>query len=181
MMSRSIVRRLAVVLAATAAGAIGGLLLARNRTGPPARSLHDFMIGFAQLGFSPPMVFSVVVWLAFSLYWSSVARNAAPIQSSESWGARKIHEVLIGVSQLLVLIPIPGLRARFLPATPPVIAIGVIVQLASLALAVWSRQVLGRNWSAGVATKVDHQLVRSGPYRLIRHPIYTAVLGLYVG
>jgi len=56
-MNRNSLRRLGVVVVATAAGAIGGLLLGRNRTGPPARSLHDFMMGFEQLGFSPPMDF----------------------------------------------------------------------------------------------------------------------------
>jgi protein-S-isoprenylcysteine O-methyltransferase Ste14 len=41
--------------------------------------------------------------------------------------------------------------------------------------------MLGRHWSGAVTAKVDHELVRSGPYRRIRHPIYTGVIGMYVG
>ena len=44
-----------------------------------------------------------------------------------------------------------------------------------------ARKHLGRNWSAEIASKVDHQLIKSGPYRLIRHPIYTGMLGMFVG
>jgi hypothetical protein len=84
MMSRSVVRRVSIVLAATAGGAIAGALLNRNRAGPPARSFDDFTVGFEQLGLSPAMVFSLGLWLAFSVYWSVAVRNAAPIQSSES-------------------------------------------------------------------------------------------------
>jgi protein-S-isoprenylcysteine O-methyltransferase Ste14 len=48
-------------------------------------------------------------------------------------------------------------------------------------LAIWARRHLGRNWSATVRIAEDHQLVRSGPYRLLRHPIYTAMLGMFLG
>jgi protein-S-isoprenylcysteine O-methyltransferase Ste14 len=44
-----------------------------------------------------------------------------------------------------------------------------------------ARRRLGRNWSGAIAANVDHQLVRSGPYRLVRHPIYGAILGMYLG
>ena len=40
---------------------------------------------------------------------------------------------------------------------------------------------LGRNWSGAVAIKVDHELIKTGPYRLVRHPIYTAMIGMYLG
>jgi protein-S-isoprenylcysteine O-methyltransferase Ste14 len=40
---------------------------------------------------------------------------------------------------------------------------------------------LGRNWSSEVMIKADHQLIRTGPYRVVRHPIYTAILGLAIG
>jgi protein-S-isoprenylcysteine O-methyltransferase Ste14 len=50
-----------------------------------------------------------------------------------------------------------------------------------LALAIWSRRCLGRYWSGKITIKVEHRLVRSGPYRVVRHPIYTALLSLYAG
>ncbi len=45
----------------------------------------------------------------------------------------------------------------------------------------WARRHLGANWSGEITIKVDHRLVRTGPYRKIRHPIYTAMLGMFVG
>src|SRR5205823_5706526 len=49
------------------------------------------------------------------------------------------------------------------------------------ALDVWAMRCLGRNWSGAVTIKVGHELVRTGPYRWVRHPIYTAMLGMYLG
>jgi protein-S-isoprenylcysteine O-methyltransferase Ste14 len=48
-------------------------------------------------------------------------------------------------------------------------------------LAVWARRLLGRNWSGRITLKVEHELVRSGPYRVVRHPIYTGLLAMYAG
>ncbi len=75
----------------------------------------------------------------------------------------------------------PGLGGRFVPNTPLVHTIGVIIQAAFLSFAIWARRTLGRNWSGNVTVKVDHELVRTGPYRRIRHPIYTAMFGMYAG
>jgi protein-S-isoprenylcysteine O-methyltransferase Ste14 len=61
------------------------------------------------------------------------------------------------------------------------VALGALVQSASLLLAVWARRHLGSNWSASVRIAEDHQLIRTGPYRVLRHPIYTAMLGMFLG
>jgi protein-S-isoprenylcysteine O-methyltransferase Ste14 len=52
---------------------------------------------------------------------------------------------------------------------------------AATLLHVWRACISGGNWSSEVMIKTDHQLVRYGPYRLVRHPIYTAILGLAFG
>ncbi len=48
-------------------------------------------------------------------------------------------------------------------------------------LAIAARRTLGRNWSGAITEKTDHELIRSGPYRLVRHPIYTAIIGMFLG
>jgi protein-S-isoprenylcysteine O-methyltransferase Ste14 len=79
-------------------------------------------------------------------------------------------------------LPVPGLTGWFLQwRLHFLVAAGAIVQAGFLLLAVWARRHLGRNWSAEVRIAVDHQLVRTGPYRLLRHPIYTAMLGMFLG
>ena len=60
--------------------------------------------------------------------------------------------------------------------SPILQAVGVILFLSGLALAVWARVHLGRNWGMPMTAKDDPELVTSGPYRLIRHPIYSGIL-----
>ena len=59
--------------------------------------------------------------------------------------------------------------------------LGLIMVAAGIAFAVWARHYLGRNWSGTVTVKQDHELIRSGPYRLVRHPIYTGLLLAILG
>ena len=61
---------------------------------------------------------------------------------------------------------------NFAPVNPVVSCIGVIICVASMAFFIWARQCLGRNWSQTVSAKEGHELVTSGPYRYIRHPMY---------
>jgi len=127
------------------------------------------------------MSLSAALWILFILYWGAAAKNAAPTQSAESPASRAVHTRLLNLSLLLLFLPMPGLRARYLPMTRVIAGGGLVVQALALLLAVWARRHLGRNWSGAVTVAVDHQLVRSGPYRVLRHPIYTAMLGMYVG
>jgi protein-S-isoprenylcysteine O-methyltransferase Ste14 len=130
--------------------------------------------------FSPTRV-SALLWLGFTVYWARSAKNASTARSSESIKSRQVHVLLLNGSLLLLLIPFPGLTGRFEPDTPMLAALGAVIQSAFLAFAIWARRHLGRNWSGEVTVKVDHQLVQSGPYRFVRHPIYTAMAGMYAG
>jgi protein-S-isoprenylcysteine O-methyltransferase Ste14 len=58
---------------------------------------------------------------------------------------------------------------------------GLIVVAAGLAFAVWARLQLGRNWSGHVTLTQDHELIRSGPYDLARHPIYSGMMAAMLG
>ena len=84
-------------------------------------------------------------------------------------------------SLVLLFFPVPGLRGRFLPSSDVLAIIGLTIQAAFCLFAFWARRHLGRNWSGAVTIAKDHKLIRSGPYRRIRHPIYTAMLGMYTG
>jgi protein-S-isoprenylcysteine O-methyltransferase Ste14 len=125
---------------------------------------------------------SLVLWLVFSGYWSIAGRNAAPAATSESRASTVVHQVLLNGSLILLFWEAPGLSGWFLPRRWHfLVPVGVIVQVGFMLLAVWARRHLGRNWSAEVRGASDHQLVRTGPYRLLRHPIYTAMLGMFLG
>ena len=135
----------------------------------------------ASLQMPIPMKLSLVLWLVFSIYWAVESRKSAPTQTSESRWSRRWHLLLLNGSLLLLVLRVPGLTARFLPASNALVAAGLAIQAAFLLLAVSARRHLGSNWSGEVRIAAEHQLVRSGPYRFIRHPIYTAMIGMYCG
>jgi len=65
---------------------------------------------------------------------------------------------------------------RFVPDSEVTRGLGFALTLCGIAMAVWARIHLGRYWSDKVEVKVDHKLIRSGPYAHLRHPIYSGVL-----
>ncbi len=130
---------------------------------------------------SIPMWISAALWIAFIAYWSAMARHAATPVRAESRESRRVHERLLNGGLLLLLLPIPFLRGRVVPRSAAIIVTGFAVQIGCGLLGVWARRHLGRYWSGAISTVADHQLVRSGPYRVLRHPIYTAWLGVAVG
>ena len=138
--------------------------------------------GWSQMiGHAWPLYVSVSLWVAFSLYWGAAARTESSVRRAESRGSRSFHLLLLNGSMLLIYISLPGLSGRFVPDTPIVHVVGIAIQATFFLFAVWARRNLGRNWSGDVTVKVDHELVRTGPYRRIRHPIYTAMFGMYAG
>ena len=128
-----------------------------------------------------PMWVSAVGWIGFSVYWGVAARNSAEAKDSESAESRRAHVLLTNGGQLLLFAALPGLRQRFLPVSAAWVPAGLAMLAASIALAIWARRHLGRNWSGRIEIKMDHELVRTGPYRVFRHPIYTGVVGMCVG
>ncbi len=74
-----------------------------------------------------------------------------------------------------------SLSARFVPATAGWQELGAALNVAGCAIAIWSRFYLGRNWSATVTVKEDHESIRSGPYSVARHPIYSGFLLAILG
>ena len=165
-------KRLARIGYAAAIGAVAGALLTHSHL--------RHTIGKA-LALSNGMRASLVLWMIFSIYWSIASKESAATKSSESWWSRQLHLVIVNVALVMLVLPIPGLTQRFLPDSFALIVAGLAIQAAFILLAVWARRHLGSNWSGEVRIAREHQLVRTGPYRWVRHPIYTAVLGMYCG
>jgi protein-S-isoprenylcysteine O-methyltransferase Ste14 len=130
---------------------------------------------------SAAMKWSIGMMVAFSIYWTIAAKDQAPTHTSESVLSRQFHLWLINLALLMIMLPIPGLRWRLLPGTFSWHAAGLALQAASTLLAVWARRHLGTNWSGEVRIASGHRLVRTGPYAVVRHPIYTALAGMYAG
>jgi protein-S-isoprenylcysteine O-methyltransferase Ste14 len=73
------------------------------------------------------------------------------------------------------------LGRRFLPVSDAIGETGFRITVIGVALAIWARSNLGENWSATVTLTEGHELIRSGPYRHIRHPIYSGMLAAFSG
>ena len=68
------------------------------------------------------------------------------------------------------------LNYRFLPNVPAMWGAGLLLTALGIGISIWARLSLGSNWSGAVTLKDDHELIRRGLYRWIRHPIYTGIL-----
>jgi len=160
------------ILIGAGCGAIAGAFVVRSSTAVQGLRTDNLV---------QPLWVSMALVVGFSLYWTAAAKNSAPVKSSEHWASTALHQLLINVALLLLFLRIPGLTGRWLPSSPFLAPVGIAIQAGATLLAIWARRHLGRNWSAEVSAKVDHQLIRSGPYKMLRHPIYTAMFGIYSG
>ena len=119
------------------------------------------------------------IWGAWLLYWWFSSRDVKATRRRESAASRLMHLGPMVVAATILFAPalgVPLLDARFLPHTPWAFRVGTAVTVGGLAFTIWARRHLGRNWSAIVTLKQGHELVTSGPYALVRHPIYTGLL-----
>ena len=119
-------------------------------------------------------------WGAFSVYWDIAAKNSARAKSSETRASRRLHVFLANAAVIMIAAPIQGL-GRFLPVSSLPMTVGLGLEMAGLGLAIWARRHLGRNWSGEITIKDEHQLIKTGPYKYLRHPIYTGLLMMYAG
>jgi protein-S-isoprenylcysteine O-methyltransferase Ste14 len=119
------------------------------------------------------------LWILFGLYWLVSALKVKKTKRRETWVQRFRYVLPLVVAFYLLSrreAHYRWLGARFLPASDVAAWIGVLLTAAGVAIAFWARYHLGANWSGVVTLKEDHELIRTGPYRAIRHPIYTGIL-----
>jgi protein-S-isoprenylcysteine O-methyltransferase Ste14 len=119
------------------------------------------------------------LWLSWAVYWLARSRDVKRTVRREPLVSRLLHVVPLILALLLVAAPsIPGwvLCERVLPLAAWPFWVGAVLTAGGLLFAVWARMHLGTNWSGTVTLKQDHELVTTGPYAIVRHPIYTGLL-----
>jgi protein-S-isoprenylcysteine O-methyltransferase Ste14 len=118
----------------------------------------------------------MISWLAFWIYWLASATRA-----KQSTGTRSGFRIS-GVSVLAILLLVRILRGGSLEVHSLALgAIGSVMFVCGIALAIWARFHLGSNWGMPMTQKEDPELVTSGPYQMIRNPIYTGLLIAMLG
>jgi protein-S-isoprenylcysteine O-methyltransferase Ste14 len=129
-------------------------------------------------------------WLVAAIVWLAMAFTTKRAMKIQSPGSRLAQIAVLGLGAYLLFGGAghsEALTARFLAGSPAIAYLGCALTFAGILFAIWARFFLGPNWSGTPMIKRDHELIRSGPYSIVRHPIYSgfllAVLGtvIYVG
>ncbi len=124
------------------------------------------------------------IWIVFVVVWIVMAFGTKTTEQRESVSSRLSYTVLVIVAFYLVFgkeITQQWLRIRLFQPGPITDWLGVALTAAGIGFAIWARLYLGGNWSGAVTVKVGHELVRTGPYRFVRHPIYTGLITALLG
>jgi len=126
-----------------------------------------------------PWSLVIDAWMALMLYWIVSVFNVKRMKYIAPAHVRFLQLIFLVPGCLLLFSPrwrVGVLHVSVLPKAAPIEIIGVALAFLGIAFAIWARYVLGSNWSSQVAIREDHELIQTGPYRLIRHPIYTGII-----
>jgi len=124
------------------------------------------------------------LWLIFAAYWFIGALTAGKTISRESLGSSLPRNLVLALAGALLFahsLSAGILGRRFIPPSQDFYFAGVLLTASGLGLAFWARYNLGRNWSSQITLKEGHTLVCTGPYKYLRHPIYSGIFLAIVG
>lgn len=122
----------------------------------------------------------IAVGIAWAIFWVGWLLAAFTAKRSISRGGRALGPR--GVAAVAVAVLIRGVGGDSLQVHSLAIGVvGVVLFAAGVALAIWARVILGRNWGMPTTQRLEPELVTAGPYDLVRHPIYTGILLAIVG
>ncbi len=126
----------------------------------------------------------LIAWYAFGAYWLFTWLRVKRTKVRERSFDRIITVAVVVIAYLLLFekwAAVGVLGDRFVPNEVWIGWLGIALSFAGAAIAIWARYTLGQFWSARVTLKEGHELIRTGPYAFVRHPIYTGMLTACVG
>lgn len=123
------------------------------------------------------------MWLSWAVYWFWASWRTRPTERREPIGSRLLHVIplLLAVWLLLGRAVPSWLHQRLLPRAAWEFWTAAVIIALGLLFTVWARVHLGANWSGVVTIKQGHELIDTGPYAVVRHPIYSGLLAAFIG
>ena len=124
------------------------------------------------------------LWTIFFIVWIVGWLRTKPTQERQPRDQRLLYGVPVLLGSYLMFsqrLHLGWWTTRAIPRTEIIQALAVVITATGIELAIWARFYLGRNWSGTVTIKVGHTLTRTGPYKWVRHPIYSGILLAMVG
>lgn len=127
--------------------------------------------------------FAVACWGVGVAFWIVSAFSVKRTKEQPPLPHRLFYFVLTVAAALLLNASarVTHWNRTIIPQTAVSGVSGDVVLFAGLLIALWARITIGRNWSARVTLKEDHELIQRGPYRVVRHPIYSGLLLMILG
>lgn len=130
----------------------------------------------------------ITLWVIWLLYWLASwtyeyfkGKRTAVVKGKRSW----LQTLLLGIALYTALVPLGSkafpLNLSFLPQSVILEVIGILITSLGLSLAIWARSQLSTNWSSIPALRKDQTLTTTGPYSIVRHPIYSGMLFAIIG
>lgn len=123
-------------------------------------------------------------WLTWLGYWFANWHWSKEVKVQEPPKQGVLYLILLVVAFLLLASDtghIALLHHHFWTKNVLLIWIGAVFVISGLACVIWARRSLADNWSAYTSLKKDHRLIQTGPYKIVRHPIYAGLLAMFVG
>ncbi|HVW54519.1 MAG TPA: isoprenylcysteine carboxylmethyltransferase family protein [Rhizobiaceae bacterium] len=120
----------------------------------------------------------VLLWVLFALSWVAAAFWADRAEKTAGFSAELPYRAILAVGAILFFIPAHGYNGWLRIWYPGLALAWICVALIAIGFlfAWWARLHLGRLWSGYITRKSGHHIVDTGPYGLVRHPIYTGLL-----
>ena len=125
------------------------------------------------------------IWIVFmAVLFIPAFRQGPPVERWSSRYCRWSFVVALLAAVIVIVLATyepDALVIRVVPDSPLAGMTGIVLTIAGLGFSAWARSHLGRYWSSMVMVKVGHRLIRTGPYRIVRNPMYTGILVAFVG
>jgi protein-S-isoprenylcysteine O-methyltransferase Ste14 len=126
----------------------------------------------------------VVLWIVWLIVWTGAGFFVKRTRRREPLKSMLVERIPVVVGVLLLAtsrrLPV-ALTQRLIPEGAGLALVALVLVVAGMVLAYWARAHLGRNWSGEVMVKESHTLITSGPYRWVRHPIYSGMTLALIG